>query len=95
MLIRGMSQKNDSWYWVDYDVLDDGEKLLFTLPRTDWADWDGNGDLVFGRAGKLFRLNKKNCSRFQTKGDEALKQVADLNGLKFESREAPRKAATW
>jgi hypothetical protein len=86
MLIKGMSQKNDAWYWVDYDVLNDSEELLFTLPRTDWADWDGDGDLVFAKDGKLFRLNKKNFSRFQAKGDEVLKLIADLNGLKFESK---------
>ncbi len=95
MLIKGMSQKNDAWYWVDYDVLKDNEELLFTLPRTDWADWDSDGDLVFARNGKLFRLHKKNFSRFQTRGDEALKEIADLSGLTFESKEAPRKAATW
>jgi hypothetical protein len=95
MLIKGMSQKNDAWYWIDYEALNDREELLFALPRTDWADWDMNGDLLFGKDGKLFRLNKKNFSRFQTLGNEALKQVADLNGLKFESREAPAKATSW
>lgn len=94
MLIKGMKQKNDAWYWIDYDVLSDSQELLFTLPRTDWADWD-DGDLVFARDGMLFRLNKKNFPRFQAKGDEALKQIADLNGLKFESRPAPHMATTW
>jgi hypothetical protein len=79
MLIKGMSQKNDMWYWVDYEVLSRSEELLFALPRTDWAGWDGDGDLLFARDGKLFRLNRNNFSRFQTTGDEALNQVADLN----------------
>jgi len=95
MLIKGMSQKNDSWYWVDYDVLSDHGELLFSLPRADWADWDGDGDLVFARAGKLFRLKKKDCSRFQSKGDEVLKEIADLTALKFEPKEAPEKATSW
>jgi hypothetical protein len=94
MLIKGISQKNDAWYWVDYDVLD-GEEVLFSMPRTDWADWDGQGDLVFAKGGKLFRLNKKDFSRFQNKGDESLKQIADFSGLKFEPREAPHDAAIW
>jgi hypothetical protein len=95
MLIKGMSQKNDAWYWVDYDVLSPNQELLFTLSRTDWADWDGDGDLLFAKNGKLFRLNKKNFSRFQSRGDEALKQIADLNELKFESKEAPYAATKW
>lgn len=95
MLIKGISQKNDAWYWVDYEILDKNEQLLFTLPRTDWADLDGDGDLVFARSGKLFRLNKKNFSRYQTDTDKGLKEIADFNGLKFESRETPPKAAMW
>jgi hypothetical protein len=34
MLIKGMSQKNDVWYWVDHEVLSRSEELLFALPRT-------------------------------------------------------------
>jgi hypothetical protein len=59
MLTKGMSQKNDAWYWVDHEVLSLSEELLFALPRTDWADWDGDSDLLFARDGKLFRLNRK------------------------------------
>jgi hypothetical protein len=33
MLIKGMSQKNDAWYWVDHQVLSRTEELLFALPR--------------------------------------------------------------
>jgi hypothetical protein len=54
MLIKGMSQRNDVWYWVDHEVLSRSEELLFALPRTDWADWDRDGELVFARDGKLF-----------------------------------------
>lgn len=95
MLIKGMSQKNDAWYWTDYEVLNDRGGLLFALPRTDWAGWDSDGDLLFAKDGKLFRLNRKNFSRFQTRGDEALRQIADLSDLKFESKEAPGEAARW
>ncbi|HYL97947.1 MAG TPA: hypothetical protein VEZ90_03250 [Blastocatellia bacterium] len=95
MLIKGVSQKNDAWYWIDYEVLSDGGELLFSLPRTDWADWDGNGDLLFARAGKLFRLKSSDFPGYQERGDEVLKQVADLSDLKFESVEAPAIATRW
>lgn len=95
MLIKGVSQNNDAWYWIDYEVLNERDGLLFTLPRTDWADWDSDGDLVFAKDGKLFRLDRRNFSRFQSRGDEALKQLADLRDLKFESREAPGIATRW
>lgn len=95
MLLKGMAQENDAWYWIDYDVLNSAQELLFTLPRTDWADWDGNGDLVFARNGKLFRLKEKSFSKFQNEGGQALKLVADLTGLKFESKAPPQKATRW
>jgi hypothetical protein len=94
MCIKGLNQKNDAWYWIDYEVLSDKEDLLFTLPRTDWADWDG-GDLVFARGGKLFRVGSKSLPRFRATGDAVLKEIADLNGLKFDAREPPPEAATW
>jgi hypothetical protein len=95
MFIKGINQKDDAWYWLDYEVLNDRNELLFSLPHIDWADWDGDGDLVFARAGKLYRLKKTDCNRFQTKGDEVLKQIADLTDLRFEAKEAPVTATTW
>jgi hypothetical protein len=95
MLIKGVSQNNDAWYWIDYEVLNDRNGLLFALPRTDWADWDSDGDLVFAKDGKLFRLHRRSFSRFQSRGDEALKQIADLRDLRFEPREAPDIATRW
>jgi hypothetical protein len=94
MQLKGISQQNDSWYWVDYVILDEAGKSLFQLPKTDWADWD-DGDLVFAKDGKLFRLNQKNFSRYMDHGDEALKLIADLGTLKFEEKIAPCKATIW
>ena len=31
MLIKGMKQKDDAWYWIDYEVLSDSEDLLFHI----------------------------------------------------------------
>jgi hypothetical protein len=95
MLIQGVSQKNDAWYWVDYEVISDGGEALFALPRIDWADWDTNGDLLFAREGHLFRLGRSNVPLFPVRGDEVLQHIADLNGVKFESKEAPAEATEW
>lgn len=94
MRIKGMGQKNDSWYWIDYVILDESGKQLFALPRTDWADCDNRG-LLFAKGGKLFRLNKTNYRDYPSKGDQVLKLVADLNGLKFEEKATLHKAAVW
>jgi hypothetical protein len=95
MVIKGVNQRNDAWYWVDYNVLNDRGVLLFSLPRTDWADWDGSGDLLFAKEGKLFRLKKKDCARLQSTAGEASKQVADLSALKFEAKSARAEAIRW
>lgn len=95
MQTKGVHQQDGPWYLIDYAFLTKEGEALFTLPDTDWADWDGDGNLLFARAGKLFRLNKKNFARFKTKGDEALKEIADLNHLKFEAKAAPAKATVW
>jgi hypothetical protein len=94
MLIKGVSQKNDPWYWIDFAVLDQSGTQLLSLPRTDWADWHGE-DLLLAKNGKLFRLSKRNFGRYPNDGHEALKLVADVSALKFEERVAPRKAAAW
>jgi hypothetical protein len=95
MFTRGVSQKNDSWYWIDHKLIDDDQKLLLDLPRTDWANFDHNGDLLFARNGKLFRLAEKNFPKYAEQGDDVLKLVADLSGLKFEEIVAPKHARTW
>lgn len=94
MQIRGVSQKNDAWYWIDYTVVDESGRQLLYLPRTDWADWD-DSDLLFAKDGKLFRLSKKNFDRYVAGEEGALKLVANLNTLTFEEKAAPAEAARW
>jgi hypothetical protein len=94
MLIKGVNQKNDAWYWLDYNVLDEHGAVLFSLPRADWADWDGSGDLLFAKDGKLFRL-KKDSLTLQSAVTGASKQIADLNALKFKAKSAPAEAIKW
>jgi hypothetical protein len=90
MQIRGIDQKGDAWYWIDYVVQDRHRDVLLDLPRTDWADWDG-ADLVYARDGKLFRVTKKSFDS----GAPAPKLIADLSDLTFEAKVAPPDAAQW
>lgn len=83
-ILRAIGNKNDAWYWMDYDVLADGE-LILDLQRTDWADWDHNGDLLFAQDGKLFRIAQPDITAASDNPD-IIKEIADLNGLKFEAK---------
>jgi hypothetical protein len=90
MRIRGVHQRNDAKYWIDYAVLDRAGAALLELPRTDWADWD-RGDLVYGREGKLFRVPEMSFD----KGAPRAKLIADLNDMTFAARAAPDSATRW
>jgi hypothetical protein len=90
MKIKGVKQKNDAWYWIDYAVLDRGGDTLLDLPHTDWADWDRD-DLVYAREGKLFRVPKKSFDA----GAPQPKLIADLSDLKFDPQPAPSWATRW
>jgi hypothetical protein len=90
MRIRGVGQKNDARYWVDYAVLDREGATLLDLPRTDWADWERD-DLVYAREGKLFRVPKKSFDA----GAPQPKLIADLSDMTFEARAAPPEAERW
>jgi hypothetical protein len=91
MQIKGFIRKNDAHYWIDYVVRDDDGAALVDLPNTDWADWDGQGDLLYARDGKLFRLARKHVGS----NSAAPKLIADLSDLAFEPKPAPREATSW
>jgi hypothetical protein len=55
----------------------------------DWAEWDTNGDLVFARAGCLYRAMVND----RTLAPETL--LADFNALAFEAVASPESARKW
>jgi hypothetical protein len=63
------------------------------LGFVDWVDADHKGDVLWSKAGKLFRL--AGPARQGVKIDAEPKLVADLNDMTFEAIEAPRRATTW
>jgi hypothetical protein len=63
------------------------------LGPIEWVDADHKGDVLWSRAGKLFRL--AGPTRHGMKIDAEPKLVADLNDMTFEAIEAPRRATTW
>jgi len=89
MKLLGMNERSGRWYLLDYEVLNEDGETVLKLPRTDWADWDENGDLLFSQRGKLFRLAGSQAR----KGDsDAARELADFSALRFEAKEAPKRA---
>ena len=59
----------------------------------DWVDVDHNGDVLWSKAGRLFRL--AGPARRSMTIDAEPKLVADLNDMRFEAMEAPKAALKW
>lgn len=92
MQLRGIAEKEPHWYTLDHEVFSERGESLFKLPRIGWADWDGNGDLLFADGGRLFRLP------WSTRGEyrrDAAEELADFSDLTFTPKEAPKKARNW
>lgn len=41
---------------IKFRLLGGDDQYLLDLGRTDWADWSGEGDLLFARDGSIYRL---------------------------------------
>lgn len=92
MKVRAIGERQGPWYVLDYEVLTEAGETLLELPHTDWADWDGNGGLLFTQRGKLFRLP---WSGLRAGDRDSAVELQDFNRLKFTAKEAPKKAEQW
>lgn len=90
MRIIGYRERNGSTYVVEYSMKTRVGEASFG--RMDWADWDKNGDLLFARDGKLFRLKQASGSTFNL---EKAIELADFNSSEFEERLASKEALKW
>lgn len=92
MKLLGIHERSGPWYLLDYEVLSENGETILKLPRTDWADWDENGDLLFSQRGKLHRLAG---SRARIGDRDAARELADFSALRFGAKEAPKRAKQW
>jgi hypothetical protein len=90
---HGIKERQGRWYVETSDVIDGSGATIFDCGRTDWADLDHNGDVLFARAGRLYRL-AKHALRGTVK-DDAAQLVADLNDMRFEAVTPPASALRW
>ncbi len=93
MRIKGINEREKSWYLIDHEIVSNDGNSVLSLPRTSWADWDSNGDLLYADAGKLLRLPYSNKpENFNT---DNVKEIADFNDLKFEEKAPPKEVLKW
>lgn len=93
MRITGIHEREGAWYVVEYDLIDLKREQEVPLGRLDWADWDSQGDLLFAREGRLYRLEPQR--RGNTVDVSQPHEVVDLRDLTFENRKAPPGVTQW
>lgn len=76
---------------IEIAILKPDGTTAFTFSDADWADFDNNSDLLFGRSGCLYRLE---ADRIAEQSDAAsaigaAKCLIDLSKLRFEAKRAP------
>ena len=94
LVIRGYGQRNGPWHVEEHVVESADGKRTASIPQSEWADWDTNGDLLFARQGELFRVPATHL-RSPDLGLSAAIQLADFRPLTFTSRQTPPAFAAW
>ncbi len=96
MALRGIHERDGSWYVHEYELVNQATQKRVDLGRMDWADWDKNGDLLFARQGRLYRLkpDTKENDGVVFLPQNAL-ELTDLRNLTFEKVRAPDEALVW
>lgn len=79
---------------TNYFVADKEENAIVTVDGADWADFDKNGDLLFARDGKVFRLAHINEAPYLPPIENA-KELLDLSKYSFEEVPPPSWAKKW
>jgi len=94
MRIVGFHERGGPWELTEYRVVND-ERILLDLGRTDWADWDRGGDLLFARDGRLYRLHRADLGRSEHNPADRAVEIADFRGLRFAEKAPPPAAVRW
>ena len=87
MQIRGIKERDGAWYVIDHELHVDG--AITSLPRTEWADFDDNGDLLFTEDGRLYRLAANQTDR------RSAVELIDLRDQTFEQMAPTAEAQRW
>jgi len=90
---NGLHERDGSWYVTEHFVVDRTSQAKMPLGRTDWADWDKNGDLLFAKDGKIFRVGFNEGAPSNLLSDAKI--LLDLSNRKFATKDAPAEAKTW
>jgi hypothetical protein len=69
-------------YWDEHEIEHPQQKALLSMPKWEWAEWDGKA-LLWAEKGLLYR------AAIDPAGPMSPKMLYDFNAMRFEPREAP------
>lgn len=81
------------WYHMHYEICDTTGAIIVDLDRTDWADWDINGDLLYAKDGCIYRNHRRDIKA--GKELKATVKLIDLNNSVFEKIAPPKDYLQW
>ena len=90
---EGIKEVDGPWYLTSYRLDEGRDGDGRDIGRADWADWCPDGDLLFAKEGKLFRIAMTSRARFDVKAPA--RELVDLSPLTFVQRQAPVEAKAW
>lgn len=88
IFLHAVGERQGRWYVETAELINQTNRVLHAFGRIDWADFDHNGDVIYGKDGCLFRLVARSRS-FEPR------LIADLNAMEFEPVAPPASARTW
>jgi YD repeat-containing protein len=88
-VIRLIRSSNVLDFSDEFAVVSGEDKIVASVERAGWVDWDQQGRLVFVRDGGIF------SGRIEADGRLAEHQLADLNSSKPSPLEPPQWATRW
>ena len=90
MRLLGIRERDGPWYVTEHAVTGPGGEVVLDVGRSDWADWSRSGELLYAKAGRLYR-----AAADPRRGLGEPEELIDLRGLRFEAVEAPPEAKLW
>lgn len=86
--LLGIRLRDGPWRVLSHAVTLKG-KTAADIGKSDWADWDRNGDLLFGFGGRLFRR------KLEGKALQPERCLFDTTKLRFRELAPTEQARTW
>lgn len=95
MRLRGLEMiKSGSWYFIEYLLRRVRDNVVVSFGNIDWADCVSNGDILFAREGKLFRLSP-DLSCEHVFNIENARMLCDFTDFKYKRKASPPEARQW